>query len=194
MKYRFAQHIKSTPRGFTLIEMLVSVAIFSTVMVIALGALLSMSEANRKAETLKSVINNLNFSLDSMSRSIRTASDYRCGAGQYVACPTGATQFQFIYPRNTLYRLETSNATLCGQVSPNIGCITRSIDGGTTYAAITSPEVIVTNLKFYLVGNSLVDNLQSRVFITLSGYVRVSSSQNSIFNLQTSVTQRLYDQ
>lgn len=173
--------------------MLVSVAIFSVVMVIALGALLSMSEANRKAETLKSVINNLNFSLDSMSRSIRTGNDYRCGAGQYVSCPSGATQFQFVYPRNTFYKLETSNASLCGQTG-TVGCITRSIDGGVTYAPITSPEVIVTNLKFYLVGNSLVDNLQSRVFITLSGYVKVSSSQNSTFNLQTSITQRLYDQ
>ena len=57
-------------RGFTLIELMVSVTIFIIVMVIALGSLLSISEAERKAEQLKTVMNNLNFGLESMARAI----------------------------------------------------------------------------------------------------------------------------
>src|SRR5437868_2432209 len=66
-------------KGFTLIEVLVSVMIFSIVMTVALRALLSMSESDRRAEAMKSVINNLNFALDSMVRDIRTGYNYHCG-------------------------------------------------------------------------------------------------------------------
>jgi len=71
-------------KGFTLVEMLVSVAIFAVVMTVALGSLLAMSESDRKAQTLKSVINNLNFSLDSMSRAIRTGTTYSCDIAQWA--------------------------------------------------------------------------------------------------------------
>ncbi len=74
-------------RGFTLIEMLVSVAIFTTVMVIALGALLSLSEADRKAEVLNSAINNLSFGMEGMSRSLRTGHSYHCGISGTASDP-----------------------------------------------------------------------------------------------------------
>ena len=200
-----------TPRGFTLIEMLVSTAIFTVVMVIALGSLLSMSESDRKAQTLKSVINNLNFSLDSMSRALRTGTTYGCGAGG--DCSSGGTSISFT-PANggskVVYNFEQSNATLCGQPNGTVGCITRSIDGGSTFAPITSPEVVVTNLKFYAIGTAVgsADNMQPKVTITLSGYVQFkgaggaaactagssSVGASTCFNLQTSVTERLYDQ
>src|ERR1700754_1216176 len=79
-KNRTSCLIPRISQGFTLIEMLVSVAIFVSVMAIALGALLSMSESDRRAQTLKSVINNLNFSLDAISRTARTGTTYYCGA------------------------------------------------------------------------------------------------------------------
>src|SRR3569832_199477 len=83
-------------RGFTLIEMLVSTAIFAIVMVIALGALLAMSESDRKAQSLKAVINNLNFSLDSMSRSVRTGTGLNCGSQNGGDCATvPGTYFAF---------------------------------------------------------------------------------------------------
>jgi prepilin-type N-terminal cleavage/methylation domain-containing protein len=63
---------KTQGRGFTLIEVLVSVMIFSVVMTVALGALLAMSQSDKQAEELKTVVNNLDFALDSMTRTIRT--------------------------------------------------------------------------------------------------------------------------
>lgn len=195
-------------KGFTLIEVLVSVAIFSVVMVVALGALLSMSVSNRKAETIKSVINNLNFSLDSMARAIRTGSNYHCGSSGTLTTPqdctvTGANYITFLSAggQQTYYRLDT-NASVCGQPSGPVGCISRSTDG-TTWLAITAPEVIVRDLStsnsylFYVKGSvpqSSGDTFQPKVNMTLAGYVQVSVSQTSPFNLQTSVTQRVYDQ
>lgn len=187
------------PRGFTLIEMLVSVAIFATVMTIALGALLSMSESDRRAQTLKSVINNLNFSMDAMSRSIRTGTDYHCDASatpvsdprDCAAAPAGSVAFKDAYGRRVIYQFETSNAALCGQPSGAVGCIVRSIDAG-PYAPLTSSEVRITNLQFYVTGAQSA-TVQPHMVILLSGSVAVSPSQTSSFDLQTSVTQRLYD-
>lgn len=194
-------------RGFTLVEMMVSVAIFAVVMTISLGALLAMSESDRKAQTLKSVINNLNFSLDSMSRAIRTGTSYHCD----VSAPTvnsltvtvrdcaGAPGNSFAFRASggtiTVYRLTTSDtdATLCGQPTGRVGCIVRSTDGGSTYSALTSSEVYINTLSFYVTGATAA-TVQPKVTILISGVVTVTATQTSPFNLQTSVTQRLYDQ
>ena len=189
-------------RGFTLIEMMVSVAVFTIVMTVALGALLSMSESDRKAQTIKSVINNINFSVDSMSRSIRTGYIYHCDSSvSPVTSPrdcTGTPSTSFAYrPADSLntivYRLETSNAALCGQPASKVGCIVRSVDGGLNYSPITSAEVYIDTLNFYVTGTASAV-IQPKVTILISGVVNMNAEQNSVFNLQTSVTQRLYDQ
>lgn len=182
-------------RGFTLIEMLVSVAIFTVVMTLSLSALLVMAESDRKAQTLKSVINNLNFSVESMSRAVRTGLNYHCDAS---VAPLDA-------PRDCTAQSATSLAFLAGDGSTVVYClgaggscsaggaaILRSVNGG-TYAAITSPEVSITSLRFYVVG-APPGGSQPKVTILLSGSVEVDADTTSQFNLQTSVTERVYDQ
>lgn len=58
--------------------MIVSLAIFTVVALIAIGALLRVLDANRKSINLKTTINNLNFSLESMSREMRVGKKYYC--------------------------------------------------------------------------------------------------------------------
>jgi hypothetical protein len=53
--------------------------------------------------------------------------------------------------------------------------------------------VTITNLQFYVTGATDAQ-VQPHIVILLSGEVDVSVSQTSTFDLQTSVTQRLYDQ
>lgn len=192
MRHRTAQ-----PRGFTLIEILVSVAIFSVVMVISLGALLSMSESDRKAQTLKSVINNLNFSLDAMSRSMRTGVNYHCDVTQLpVTTPrdctqasAGATSIAFLSADNQVIKYCRGNGSTCDSA----GTAVLVSKNGAAYAPLTASEVVITNLQFYVTGAE-TSLLQPHTVILLSGKVPVSASQTSSFDLETSVTQRLYDQ
>ena len=167
-------------RGFTLVEMLVSVAIFTIVMVIALGALLSMTESDRRAQTLKTITNNLNFSLDAMSRSIRTGTNHNL---------TGSSQITFLAADGLTTSFCRGSGPAC---SASGTTILRSTGAG--YSPVISPEVVVTALTFYLVGNTLLDNTQPKITILLRGYVQVTATQRSTFDLQTTVTQRLYDQ
>ncbi|TSC69169.1 MAG: hypothetical protein G01um101456_313 [Parcubacteria group bacterium Gr01-1014_56] len=191
-------------RGFTLIEIMVSVAIFSVVMVIALGALLSISAAERKAETLKSVMTNLNFALEGMSRTIRTGLNYHCdtsnisggtlvpqdcpnasaGSNYFVVQSNDGTFVAYCLAGNSVWRLRVSDANLL-----RTSC--SATDG---FLPITASEVLISNLTFYVLGAPVADNIQPKVIFTLNGYVNVSSTASSTFNLQTSVTQRIYDQ
>src|SRR3954471_17274640 len=81
--------VNQQPQGFTLVEMIVSVAIFMFVMVIAIGSLVSIIGADRKAQSIQSVADNLQFALDDMSRSVRTGIGFSCSPPEdtYGNCP-----------------------------------------------------------------------------------------------------------
>ncbi len=191
-------------KGFTLIELMVAVAIFTIVATIALGALLSMTQANRKSQTISSVLNNLDAALEGMTRNIRTGYDYHCGTPTGYDCLTGGTFFQFTGPSGNVLVYKFDNSAACNQTTATKGCILRSTNGGTTFLPITPPEVIISagTLKFSLRGSpprtasglGSSDYLQPNVVITMSGYIALPNSQTSTFYLQTAVTQRLYDQ
>jgi len=183
-----------SPKGFTLIEILVSVAIFATVMTMALGALLAMSESDRKAQTLKSVINNLNFSLDAMSRSMRTGVNYHCDVSSLPVtsprdCASGATSMAFRTAEGVTVRYCRGNGNTCA----SDGTAVLVSKNSAPYAPLTASEVTITNMQFYVTGAEDPE-LQPYVVIYLSGQVPVGGLQVSSFDLQTSVAQRLYDQ
>ncbi len=67
--------------GFTLLEIIVSLAIFTMVAVFAVGSLLRITALNRQAQTLQSAMNNISFALESMSREIRVGSKLHCETG-----------------------------------------------------------------------------------------------------------------
>lgn len=182
-------------KGFTLIEILVLVAIFSVVMVIALGALLAMSVSDRKAESIKSVADNLSFAVDSMSRALRTGTGYHCGSAGGQDCPSGSNILYFTSASGvqTAYQFATP-----GTCANAVGCIQRSVFSGGwgAWQDLTAPDVIVTNGTFYVRGSlpGSADDMQPIVTVTLAGYAQVSATEQSAFHLQTSVTQRIYDQ
>jgi prepilin-type N-terminal cleavage/methylation domain-containing protein len=68
----------TTHKGFTLVEIIVSISIFLIVAVVALGALLKIIDANKKSQGLKTAMSNINFALESMSRELRVGTHYYC--------------------------------------------------------------------------------------------------------------------
>src|SRR3990167_2897905 len=76
----YSRQPRTMPKGgFTLIELLVSVAVFSVIMAISLGSVISILDAGRKANSLRSVMTNLNFAVEVMSREIKFGKNYYCG-------------------------------------------------------------------------------------------------------------------
>ena len=187
-------HYKQQQQGFTLIEMIVSLAVFTVVVLIGVGSLISIVHSNRKAQAQKTVMNNLNFAIESMTRTIRIGTTYHCGEGgtldEATECPTTAA--------NAIAFEAAGGDT--GSVNDQVvyrlqqKAIERSLDGGTNYLAITAPEVEIDRLDFYVDGNGTGDNEQPRVLIVLEGHAGTTTVQDrSDFRIQTFVTHRLLD-
>ncbi len=67
--------------GFTLIEMVVSVGLFVVVALIVSVVFVSLAQSNRKAQALKLVMDNLNFTMDTMVINLKTGKNYQCKVG-----------------------------------------------------------------------------------------------------------------
>ncbi len=174
--------------GFTLIEIMVALTIFSVVMVISMGSILAVFDANKKSQSLRAVMDNLNFTMEGMTRTIRFGTNYHCGSAgdtsSPVDCPSGDTYL-------TVKAADTSKVTY----KLVNGRIIRSINGGSDYF-LTSPDVTIQNLSFRVFGSqpysSGTDLFQPQVIIVLSGYAGNLNSQSSFF-LQTTVSQMQFD-
>jgi prepilin-type N-terminal cleavage/methylation domain-containing protein len=192
---------RSSAAGFTVIEMMVAVALFAVVMVISAGALLSLASANRKAQALQSVMNNLNITLDSMVRSMRGGNRYDCqpaGAGVVPGrvhdCPTGDTQIAFephggnpATPDQRVYAFIEPNGTQPGYIQ-------RSLDGGTTWARVTAPEISIVDMKFYVVGTTPGDTVQPKVVVEVKGVAGANNAKiTTTFHIQATAVQRILD-
>jgi type II secretory pathway pseudopilin PulG len=168
--------------------MVVAVAIFSMVMVIAMGALLSVINANRQNQAIQTAVSNLNLALETLSREIRVGSRYHCGASGTLTTPqdcltNGEDYLSFLSFEGyqIVFRLNSKR-------------LERSDDGGSSFLFLTSPAVSLEEVKFYVSGSDSTDDIQPRVVITASGYVEVGSQkEKSYFDLQTTVSQRLID-
>lgn len=168
----------SSSGGFTLVEMIVAIFVFSVVMVIATGALVSIMGANRKAQSVKSVMNNVAFSLDSMTRALRVGTEYDCGVSACASEGSNTLTFTDVDGRNIRYRLNKSTNQ-----------IERSIEGA-DFQGLTAPEVTVDRLMFYVDG--VGSEGQPRVLVVVGGHAGSGRSETT-FNIQTLVSQRSLD-
>jgi prepilin-type N-terminal cleavage/methylation domain-containing protein len=186
---------RASEGGFTLVEMIVAVGLFAVVMVICVTTLFALVNANRKAQALQSVMNNLNISLDSMARTIRMGSAYHCGSSApYTGtrdCAAGDTNFVFeryggntsIFTDQWFYRYNSTNKQ-----------IEKSEDGGTTFYPITAPEVTIDDMTFYTIGTTRSDTVQPKVVIVIKGTAAANNAKTkSSFHIQAAATQRLID-
>lgn len=184
-------------KGFTLVELLVAVALFAVVMLVAVGALLSLVLANRKAQALQSVMNNLNITLDDMARSIRMGSSFYCGTGVYTPpseliaqdCSNGDTAFAFIP-----YGKRVTDPARVYKYDATTKSIMKSEDGGSSFVTITAGEVEIESLTFYVVGTQRGDTQQPKVVIIAKGNAGTNSSKTTTsFHIQVTAVQRLLD-
>jgi len=179
-------------RGFTLVELMVAVSLFAVIMVISMGSILSVFDANRKSQSLRTVMDNLNFTMEAMTRTIRFGSTYHCDStvGDITVprdCGNNgpATSLVFKAPDGTrvIYKLSG-------------GHIARSINGGPEYF-LTSSDMTIQSLTFRVFGSPTYqsggDLFQPQVIIVISGFAGTKETSKSSFSLETTVSQRQFD-
>lgn len=198
-------HWSRASRGFSLIEMIVAVALFAVIMLVAIGALLSLVEANRKARALESVMNNLNISLDSMVRAARMGTKYNCGGAGIPSATDGADCTSGIQNGSVAFSFAPFGSNSCAEreryvYSFSDGALWRSLDGGDTPASrITAPEVLIEDMQFYVVGSkpgnaAVPDTTQPKVVVVVKGTAGGQDARiRSTFNIQATAVQRELD-
>jgi prepilin-type N-terminal cleavage/methylation domain-containing protein len=179
---------RQSQKGFTLIELMTSLSIFMIIMVISMGSILGVFDANRKSQSESIVMNNLNLAIESMARDMRFGRNYHCGIGSYAtpqSCPLGDTIISFKNVDNDqmVYKLSSG------------GALERSSDGGASFTAVTAPEIVIENLTFYALGaeGSPANSIQPKVLISVKGFSETKARSRTEFSLQTLVSQRCLD-
>lgn len=187
---------KNEQAGFTLIEMIVSVGLFGIVMMVAVTALVALVDANRKAQALQSVINNLNIAIDGMSRSIREGSNYRCGSTSGGDCTGGGTVI-FFEPYGGDTSVTTDDWVYEFKPDPvtGKGRIFKSEDGTTAgEVAITAAEVTIDSVTFYVFGSTRGDAVQPKVMMVIKGSAGTTKANvKTNFHVQSTAVQRVID-
>jgi prepilin-type N-terminal cleavage/methylation domain-containing protein len=187
---------ENTQKGFTLVEMMVAVAIFSIVVMISLGAILTVLDANRKARTLTEVMNNMNFSIEMITRSLKTGvePDYE----QLASNEEGENFFilsvgSIILDESGFQREKTRYRLMKDGERGYIARCTNFSDicSSDEWDPITSDLVDVDRFEAFVVGYGTEnDGVQPRTQLFISGTVRVNENISSDFSLQTTVSQR----
>ncbi len=178
--------------GFTMVEMIVSIGLFTIVLFIASSAFLTVLNADRKSRATRIATDNLNLSLEDMSRRIKTGTTYNCGVGSVVpdCVSPGRDSIAFTDQdgTRTTYRLKTD---ISGK---------KFIERlrGISVLRVTAPEIEIINLQFVVGGTAVGPSLggndveQPYVIILVEGKTNIGTITSN-FKIQTMVTQRAYD-
>ncbi len=187
--------------GFTLIELMVATSIFVVIMLAAMSSLFVMLDAAKSSRALRLAMDNVNFTMESITRSVRMGTNYYCvlvgdsapdpsNLNTSYNCPNvGGTLLSFVpqakggvNPTSRVwYALDTS------LTNSNFSTIKRCDNSGCV--PIISPDVNIKRLKFFVNGSSESDDKQASVYITMEGEVIVKGVPTS-FAIQTLASQR----
>ncbi len=175
-------------KGFSLMEIIIAMGIFSVAVLIGIGSLLLFVDGQRKALAIQSAYDNLRFTLEVMSKDLRVGSAFSCNAGQPTSppadCALGQSLISYIDKNGKWVTYQLNN----GAIEKNI----RDVGNSGQFISITGNDVIIDDLQFIVSGalsRDEGDNRQPVITTVISGRAGKGKSL-STFNLQTSVAQR----
>ena len=161
-----------------------AVSIFVVVMTISMSSIVGVFDANRKSRSLKTVLNNLNLAVESMSREMRFGKNYHCGSSGAITtpqnCAAGDTFMSFLSSEGNQITYRLTGTTIEKEVNS---------DG---YLAVTAPEIVIDDLTFFTLGAGTGNTLQPKVIIRIRSHAGTGKGRSD-FTLETLVSQRPLD-
>ena len=197
------KYLKNNNRGYTIIETMIAVSLFIVVVMIAMGALLNANLLHQKSRDMRSIMDNLSFAMEDMSRNLRTGYNYKCydAPGEIInvsvpqSCESG---WALAFETSTGVSGNDADQWVY-YVGTNGGDsklrIFKSVDGGASSFQLTSDEVELNEAYVFSVlgAEPPLGNLQQPlVNIKLIGKI-IYKDFETPFSLQTSVSQRVID-
>lgn len=219
-KNRVHEKIAWYAAGFTLIEIMIAVAIFTIVMTIGVGAVINANTIHKVNQSQRALMDNLNFVMEDMSRNIRLGAQYYCfdappydmnafpldpdtGFGPTRDCTEGRSAIGFepmegdpTAMNDQVVYMVAADAANTSSCSANNPCkIWKSVDGGQNFVDITPANIIIDPFRtgFTVVGaGTPLDFTQPAVIIRLAGEIHYKTVVTP-FVIETTVTERATD-
>ena len=182
-------------KGFTLVEMLVSIFVFTVIMFISSGAILSVMSANRKNQADKVVFSNFSFALETVARELRQGYSYASAAAA-TNLPGGAISSGGIaFQSNTsgaashvaFYHITNTTDKYLVRCEGNTSFALSGCNISSNSTRVTGKDVSLDTFSFSISPDTRF------VRLNLIGSASLGTGTNAIrtnFSLQTSVTTR----
>lgn len=166
-------------KGFTLVELLVSIGLFGIIVSIAMGGFVRALRTQKQIVALITANSNASLVIEQMSREMRTGYNF-CGEN---ACSETSLTFQNSKGETISYTLGAANG--------GYGIITRQVNAGAP-AQITADNVNIRYLNFGLLGDpGYPPRITIRVGVSPTVGQAAAVSEN-ITNIQTTVSVRSF--
>jgi len=188
--------IENYKGGYTIIETMIAVSLFIMVIMAGMGSLLNANLLHQKSQNMRSIMDNLSFIMEDISRNLRTGYNYRCVTtiGVYTGTASGEDCFGVAFQPSSspsdprwVYEIVSED---------DLTYIRKSTDNGATWVQLTPNEVVIDDFSsFAVLGAEGVvggNRQQPLVTIRLSGEIS-DKNVTTPFSLQTSASARLID-
>ena len=171
---------KQNKGGYTIIETMISVSVFLVVIISGMGALLNANLLHKKSQDLRSIMDNLSFIVEDMSKNLRTGLNYQCfTSGQTLSPATISSPVSCAFGWAIAFEGPSGNsATYTDQwvyYISNDGKIFKSTDGAQNFIQLTPSDVSISSVSGFAVLGGVpisspgVDRQQPFISINLVG-------------------------
>lgn len=175
--------------GFTAVELLVSVALFTTIVAISSGVFIRSLRTQRAIVAFIAANSNASLTIEQLAREIRTGQTFCTGTNSGCAVQSGSYKnLVFTNAKGEKVKYELSVPRQVG--SAMIQSILKSVNDGAPIP-LTADNVNVKNFSFYLLGQDAGDNQNPRITVVLSVGATGIAFSDAVINLQTTISSKV---
>jgi len=172
--------VLKSQKSFTLVELLVTVAIFSLIAGAASGVFVQALKAQRKSLATQQLLDQTSYLAEYMSRAIRMAKKDSLGA-----CIDAKLNYKIVDNGIEFLNYQGECQKFYLDYNPPATPQLKEEKGGVV-SELTSASLKVSNFNVNLLGETQTDNLQPRVTF----FLNIEGKERSKINLQTTISQR----
>lgn len=182
-------------KGFTLIELVVVMAVFLIIAGTALGIFISIVQHQKKVLAQQELLNQASYAVEHISKGLRMAR-----TADNSDCIESGLAYEISGDFSSIKFINQSESDLCQQffITPidqnnlNLGYVLEEIRGSENPVKITSASLKINSLKFILNGGQGLVAGQPRVTMLLD--IENSAGYSQPLKIQTTVSQRNLNQ
>lgn len=174
-------------QGFTLIEMIIALGIFSFVLIIYIGLYGRFITAQREGNQVQVVLEQVRTAFEVMDREIRT------GFGSTYVVADGAGAGVLFRNQNgdcVYYRWENDTVERAEAAVGGVDCTTSDFSGA-AFTQLVGSDVQVSHMRFdATTANEINGSLDNQGFITIIAVVNGTTATSVPTSFQSSITSR----